>query len=102
MVTGAVQHAERAGASEADVDHVLLALLDQSGGRGARCARERRDSIARALAEARRHCGLTRAEADALAGLGIDLASVVSRVEEAHGVGAMATGTGRERRERGG
>ena len=48
----------------------------------------------RALAEARRRGGLSRADADALSGLGIDLSEIVSRVEEAHGVGALGR-TGR-------
>jgi hypothetical protein len=48
--------------------------------------------VERDLAEARRRGGLTRADADALAGLGIDLTEIVSRVEEAHGEGALAPG----------
>ena len=43
-----------------------------------------------ALADARRRAGLSQAEADALAGLGIDVSDIVSRVEEVHGVGAMS------------
>lgn len=44
----------------------------------------------RAVGEARRRAGLTRADTDALAGLGIDVSEIVARVEEAHGVGAMS------------
>src|SRR5437667_232563 len=47
-------------------------------------------AVARRLAEARRRGGLSRAETDGLAGVGIGVAEIVSRVEEAHGVGAMA------------
>jgi hypothetical protein len=46
----------------------------------------------RALAEARRRGGLSRADTEALSGLGIDLSEIVSRVEEAHGVGALGSG----------
>ncbi|MET7356956.1 Clp protease N-terminal domain-containing protein [Streptomyces sp. NPDC005562] len=53
-------------------------------------AADRRTSIERALAEARRRGGLSRADAQALADLGVDVDEIVSRVEEAHGVGALA------------
>ena len=56
------------------------------------------ESVERALAEARRRGGLSRADADALAGLGIDVSEIVSRVEEAHGEGALR----RRRRRRAG
>ncbi|MCG0286133.1 Clp protease N-terminal domain-containing protein [Streptomyces sp. PSAA01] len=51
----------------------------------------RRASIERALAEVRRRGGITGADVEALAGLGIDVDEIVARVEEAHGVGALAT-----------
>ncbi len=54
-------------------------------------AQGRRASIERALAEVRRRGGITGADAEALAGLGIDVDEIVARVEEAHGVGALAT-----------
>ncbi|HET9381424.1 MAG TPA: Clp protease N-terminal domain-containing protein [Streptomyces sp.] len=63
---------------------------DSLPGDSARQSSGRRDSVRRALAEARRRAGLSRAEADALAGLGIDVAEIVARVEAVHGVGAMA------------
>ncbi|MEU1147320.1 Clp protease N-terminal domain-containing protein [Streptomyces sp. NPDC005863] len=53
-------------------------------------AADRRTSIERALAEARRRGGLSRADTQALADLGVDVDEIVSRVEEAHGVGALA------------
>ncbi|MEV5774386.1 Clp protease N-terminal domain-containing protein [Streptomyces antimycoticus] len=53
-------------------------------------AHGRRASIERALAEVRRRGGITGADAEALAGLGIDVDEIVARVEEAHGVGALA------------
>jgi ATP-dependent Clp protease ATP-binding subunit ClpA len=94
-VEGACAHAREVGARTVDAEHLLLALLDGEGGRAsfalsALGLAERREVVRRALREARRHAGLTRAEADALAGLGIDVAEIVARVEEVHGVGAMS------------
>ncbi|MGW7303739.1 Clp protease N-terminal domain-containing protein [Streptomyces sp. NPDC054829] len=95
VVKGAVEHAERTGASTVDTEHLLLALLDREASRGsfvlaALGLTERRESVREALGEARSRAGLSRAEADALAGLGIDVAEIVARVEEVHGVGAMS------------
>ncbi|MFE0104003.1 Clp protease N-terminal domain-containing protein [Streptomyces sp. NPDC059009] len=97
VVTGAVEAAEGVGADAIDDTHVLLALLDREASRAsfalaALGAGERRAEIAAALAEARRRGGLSQADADALAGLGIDVEEVVSRVEHAHGEGALAGG----------
>ncbi|MFI1162771.1 Clp protease N-terminal domain-containing protein [Streptomyces sp. NPDC020801] len=98
VVENAVGHAERAGADQVDEDHVLLALLDREGSRGSFAlaavglTSSRRQAAVRDLAEARRRGGLSRADADALSGLGIDLSAIVSRVEEAHGAGALARG----------
>ncbi|GHH81803.1 peptidase [Streptomyces sulfonofaciens] len=102
VVSGAAAHAERAGEAVVDTDHLLLALLDREGSRAsfaldALGARDRRDSIARGLATARRRGGLSGAEADALAGLGIDLSEIISRVEQTHGVGALAADSGGRR-----
>ncbi|MDT0566654.1 Clp protease N-terminal domain-containing protein [Streptomyces sp. DSM 3412] len=106
VVLGAVQHAERARAGEVTEEHLLLSLLDREASRASfalgalgLAERERRDSVERALAEARRRGGLSRADTDALSGLGIDLSEIVSRVEEAHGAGALDSGgEGRRRR----
>ncbi|EPH44154.1 Clp protease N-terminal domain-containing protein [Streptomyces aurantiacus] len=104
VVTGAVEQSERAGADAIDDGHLLLALLDREGTRAsfalaALGADRRREDITRALAEARRRGGLTQAETEALAGLGIDVEQIVSRVEEAHGAGALAgVGARRERK----
>ncbi|WP_128381179.1 Clp protease N-terminal domain-containing protein [Streptomyces cavernae] len=110
VVTEAVVHAKRAGAETVEETHLLLALLDRKGSRGSFALTSlglpaRRGSVERALAEARRRGGLSRADADALSGLGIDLSEIVSRVEEAHGQGALKAersgtgggGTGRRR-----
>jgi ATP-dependent Clp protease ATP-binding subunit ClpA len=94
VVRGAAGRAERLGAAAVTEEHLLLALLDRQGGRaGAALAAlgviEHRDSVDRALGEARRRGGLSQADTEALAGLGIDVAEVVSRVEEAHGEGVL-------------
>lgn len=103
VVRSAVEYAERAGVRSIGAEHLLLALLDREGSRAsfalaALGLAERRESLRQALAEARRRAGLTRADADALAGLGIDVTEIVSRVEEAHGAGALSG----DRRDTGG
>jgi hypothetical protein len=95
VVTGAVEHCERAGDEQVDEGHFLLAVLDREGTRAAFALAalgldKRRDALTRDLDDARRRGGLSRADADALAGLGIDLTEIVSRVEETHGEGALA------------
>ncbi|MEW2603915.1 MULTISPECIES: Clp protease N-terminal domain-containing protein [Streptomyces] len=101
-VTGAVTHAERAGSDSVTEEHLLLSLLDQEGGRAAFAVAalgltDRRASIETALAEARRRGGLTKADTEALAGIGIDVGAIVARVEGEHGEGALA-GDRRSRR----
>ncbi|MFI5674939.1 Clp protease N-terminal domain-containing protein [Streptomyces cellulosae] len=95
VVRGAVEHAERSGAQSVEAEHMLLALLDREASRGsfalaALGLAERRETVRAAVVEARRRAGLSRAEADALAGLGIDVSEIVTRIEEVHGVGAMS------------
>ncbi|MEU5821250.1 Clp protease N-terminal domain-containing protein [Streptomyces sp. NPDC047803] len=102
-VTGAVEHAGRTGADAVTGEHLLLALLDQDTGRAsfaitALGLADRRDSVAAALAEARRRGGMSKADAEALADIGIDLTAVVSRIEEAHGEGALRGDRGTRRR----
>ncbi|RDG39425.1 Clp protease N-terminal domain-containing protein [Streptomyces corynorhini] len=94
VVTGAVVHSERLGADEITEEHLLLALLDRRGTRAsfalaALGVGDRREALEAALAESRRRGGLSKADAAALAGIGIDLGEVVSKLEEAHGEGAM-------------
>ncbi|GHA82381.1 MULTISPECIES: Clp protease N-terminal domain-containing protein [Streptomyces] len=101
-VTGAVTHAERAGADSVTEEHLLLSLLDQKGGRSSFAVvalglTDRRASMESAFAEARRRGGLTKADAEALAGIGIDVTEIVAKVEGAHGEGALA-GDRRSRR----
>ncbi|GAA4900969.1 Clp protease N-terminal domain-containing protein [Streptomyces coeruleoprunus] len=95
VVTGAVTQAERAGSGTVTEEHLLLSLLDLEGTPSSSAfaalgIRARRASVEAALAEARRRGGLTRADSDALAGLGIDVTEIVSRVEATHGEGALA------------
>lgn len=102
-VKGAVSHAERADADSVTEEHLLLALLDLEGTRsaaalGALGVTDRRASVESALEEARRRGGLTRADADALADIGIDVTEIVSRVEAVHGTGALAGGRKPKRR----
>ncbi|CAL9424442.1 Clp protease N-terminal domain-containing protein [Streptomyces sp. enrichment culture] len=95
VVKEAVRVSEEAGDPSITAEHLLLALLDREGSRGAFALAalglaERKESVREALEGARRRAGLTRAETDALAGLGIDVSEIVARVEDAHGVGAMS------------
>ncbi|MEV7421547.1 Clp protease N-terminal domain-containing protein [Streptomyces sp. NPDC091212] len=94
VVTGAVSHSERMGTDSVTEEHLLLALLDRRGTRAsfaltALGVGDRRGSLEDALADSRRRGGLSKADAEALAGIGIDLGEIVSKVEEAHGEGAM-------------
>ncbi|MFD7447235.1 Clp protease N-terminal domain-containing protein [Streptomyces sp. NPDC059909] len=95
VVTGAVVHAERTGAASVTTEHMLLALLDQEGTKASFAFRslgvaDRRASVESSLVDARRRAGLSKADTEALAGLGIDVAEIVARVEETHGAGALA------------
>ncbi|MFE3489969.1 MULTISPECIES: Clp protease N-terminal domain-containing protein [Streptomyces] len=101
-VKGAVARAERVGADSVTEEHLLYALLEQEGGRAAFAATalglpDRRASLDAAFAEARRRGGLTKADTDALADIGIDIGAIVSRVESAHGEGALAPDRGGRR-----
>lgn len=103
VVAGAVEHSERQDADSVDDGHLLLALLDRKGTRAAFVlaalgADRRREDIVRALTEWRRRGGLSQAETDALAGLGIDVDEIVSRVEETHGAGALSGAGTRQRK----
>lgn len=102
VVKGAAEHAERVGSRSVDAEHLLLALLDREASRASFALAslglaDRKEPVRAALGDARRRAGLSQAEADALAGLGIDVSDLVSRVEEVHGVGAMSG----DRRDRG-
>ncbi|WP_327268313.1 peptidase [Streptomyces sp. NBC_01218] len=103
-VAGAVTYSRRTGEDHITEEHLLLSLLDQDAGRAAFAltalgVTDRRDSVEAALGEARRLGGLTKADTEALAGLGIDVGEIVARIEEEHGAGVLAEeGKGRRRR----
>ncbi|MER6446601.1 peptidase [Streptomyces venezuelae] len=93
-VTGAVTEARQTGAATVTEEHLLLSLLtlgtlDPLG--------VDRTAVAADLAAARRRGGMSRADEEALAGLGIDLTEIVSRIEETHGEGALAAPAPRRR-----
>ncbi|MFI7234675.1 Clp protease N-terminal domain-containing protein [Streptomyces cyaneofuscatus] len=101
-VKGAVAQAERVGAGSVTEEHLLLALLEQEGSRASFALAAlglsgRRASFDASFAEARRRGGLTKADTEALAGIGIDVGAIVDRVEGAHGEGALAAGRGSRR-----
>ncbi|MFD0123461.1 Clp protease N-terminal domain-containing protein [Streptomyces virginiae] len=93
-VTGAVTEARRSGAATVTEEHLLLSLLalgslDPLGVDHA--------AVTADLTAARRRGGMSRADEEALAGLGIDLTEIVSRIEETHGEGVLATPAPRSR-----
>ncbi|MFJ3582615.1 Clp protease N-terminal domain-containing protein [Streptomyces sp. NPDC090127] len=95
VVTGAVDRAREQGVQLVTEEHLLLALLDARGTKASFALRalgaaDARVSLETALADARRRGGLSKADTEALAGLGIDVPEIVARVEEAHGPGALA------------
>ncbi|MFJ9405858.1 Clp protease N-terminal domain-containing protein [Streptomyces sp. NPDC101393] len=97
VVTAAATHADRTGSGTVGEPELLLALLDRTDSAaatalGALGIRERRDSVVSALDAARRRGGISTADVTALAGLGIDVEEIVARVEQEHGVGALAPG----------
>ncbi|MEV0849257.1 Clp protease N-terminal domain-containing protein [Streptomyces sp. NPDC049954] len=101
VVREAADRARRAGAPAVTEEHLLLALLEREGTRASFALTalglegERRQALYEDLDRARRRGGLSREDEEALAGLGIDLATIVSRVEDAHGEGALAGGAAR-------
>lgn len=105
IVRDAVKRADDSGAAAVSEETLFLALLDRTGTPAARalealCVGEYRVSVAHAVDEARRRGGLSRSDADALAGFGIDVDHIVSRVEEAHGEGALTAARSRRRKRR--
>ncbi|MFI6346639.1 Clp protease N-terminal domain-containing protein [Streptomyces sp. NPDC050560] len=96
IVKAAVARALKTDGGGVTPEHLLLAVLDERHGPTADVlarlgAAERRESMARAVEESRRRAGLSQADTEALAELGIDVAEIVARVEETHGVGALSS-----------
>ncbi|MEU3913293.1 MULTISPECIES: Clp protease N-terminal domain-containing protein [unclassified Streptomyces] len=93
-VTGAVARAREADAASVTEEHLLLSLMDL----GALDALDvNGPAITADLAAAGRRGGMSRADEEALAGLGIDLSEIVSRIEETHGEGALTAPASRRR-----
>ncbi|MFI5521601.1 Clp protease N-terminal domain-containing protein [Streptomyces platensis] len=105
VVRGAAEQVDRTGNGTIGEPELLLALLERTdspaaGVLAALGVHERRESVADALAQMRRRGGVSTADAAALAGMGIDIDAIVTRVEEAHGVGALAADGTAGRRKR--
>ncbi|MFI6687095.1 Clp protease N-terminal domain-containing protein [Streptomyces sp. NPDC050485] len=101
VVEGAVGHAARAGSAVVTEEHLLLALLDRDGSKAAFAltslgVTDRRAEVTAALADARRRGGMSKADVNALAGLGISVEEIVAKAEEAHGPGALSEATPRK------
>ncbi|MFJ8208683.1 Clp protease N-terminal domain-containing protein [Streptomyces sp. NPDC096033] len=93
-VAGAVAQAVAARADTVTEEHLLLSLLERGalaplGVDG--------PALTADLEAARRRGGISRADEEALAGLGIDLLEIVSRIEETHGEGALTAPAPRRR-----
>ncbi|WP_328378631.1 peptidase [Streptomyces sp. NBC_00440] len=97
VVSGAAGYAGSAGDPRITEEHLLMALLDARGTKASFVLSSlgvtgRREQLTGALADARRRGGMSQADTDALAGLGIDVDEIVGRIEEEHGRGALAAG----------
>lgn len=93
VVARAYGSAQRDGCQQVGEGHLFWALLeDEEGGvllanvAGA----SERAQVAEELEQARRRGGVTDGEADALAGLGINVDAVVAQIEQQLGAGALA------------
>ncbi|MBW5486972.1 Clp protease N-terminal domain-containing protein [Streptomyces bambusae] len=93
-VRGAVEEAERAGSAVVTEEYLALSLMEQGA---LDPYGVERAALRAALAEARRRGGLSKADEEALAGLGIDVSEIVARIEEAHGEGVLAEAAARRR-----
>ncbi|SDF61464.1 Clp amino terminal domain-containing protein, pathogenicity island component [Lentzea fradiae] len=88
-VKAAVREAEETHAAEVGVEHLLLALLDAPVLAGFDLPR---DELVAAFRDYRRKGGLTKADAEALRGLGIDVDQVIDSVEQSLGAGVLRPG----------
>jgi ATP-dependent Clp protease ATP-binding subunit ClpA len=93
-VKAAVRHAERVHAGEVGVEHLLLALLDAPVLAGFDLPPAELEA---AFDDYRRKGGLTKADAEALRGLGIDVDQVIDSVEQSLGSGVLRPGPRRRR-----
>ncbi|MFD4643101.1 Clp protease N-terminal domain-containing protein [Lentzea sp. NPDC058436] len=88
-VKAAVREAERVHAGEVGVEHLMLALLDAPVLAGFDLPR---DELETAFRDYRRKGGLTKADAEALRGLGIDVDAVIESAEQSLGTGILRPG----------
>ncbi|HUQ57441.1 Clp protease N-terminal domain-containing protein [Lentzea sp.] len=88
-VRTAVREAEQDRAGEVGVEHLLLALLDAPVLAGFDLPRA---GLETAFRDYRRKGGLTKADAEALRGLGIDVDQVIDSVEQSLGSGVLRPG----------
>ncbi|MQY13653.1 ATP-dependent Clp protease ATP-binding subunit ClpC1 [Streptomyces sp. RB5] len=96
-VRDALVAAEEAGDREVTGEHLLRALL--APGSSLPLLAGRRADLERDLDAVRRRGGVSRADAEALASIGVDVEEIVGRIEGAHGAGALS-GARRGRRVR--
>jgi len=96
VVVRAYEFAARDQAGEIGEEHLLEAVLADPGGSHLLGAPAFTDGLLgqarREVAESRRKGGLTAADTAALVGLGIDMATVVKRIEEQFGAQSLAPG----------
>ena len=94
-ISEAVARADREGASQVREEHLLAAVLSDPASdtvlRRVNPGLEV-DAVLAEVARTRRRAGLSAAEVQALAGMGIDLDEVVGRIEAILGEGALAPG----------
>ncbi|USX50464.1 Clp protease N-terminal domain-containing protein [Lentzea sp. HUAS12] len=88
-VKAAVREAEEVHAAEVGVEHLMLALLDAPVLAGFDLPR---DELETAFRDYRRKGGLTKADTDALRGLGIDVDAVIESAEQSLGKGVLRPG----------
>ncbi|MGI5504213.1 Clp protease N-terminal domain-containing protein [Lentzea sp. CA-135723] len=88
-VKAAVKEAERVHAPEVGVEHLMLALLEAPVLAGFDLPRAELET---AFLDYRRKGGLTKADAEALRGLGIDVDAVIETAEQSLGKGILRPG----------
>jgi len=92
VIADALARARAEGTSQIGEEHLLAALLANPDSRpllGQVGGPDQAEVVQAEVDEARRRGGLTAAERQALAGLGVDLDEVVARVEARLGAGAL-------------
>jgi ATP-dependent Clp protease ATP-binding subunit ClpA len=93
VVVGALRSAEESESPQVAEEHVLLALLDQDDSRAAVLLAAHdvpKDEVREAYRAAQEVGGMSKADAEALRELGIDLDAVVASIRREHGDKALA------------